>query len=526
MTLIGRFILFLSYLLQSKETYSQTKEFLRYVLEDEKSLFKKYYDAVMMTLVIITVVILIYSVKHPDGEKYIWIDGFAVALFVIEYLLRFWVSSDIHTIVIQEYERATVEGDRFEVKSTLLNVVKSKWDFIISPFSVIDLLAILPSLGSESALKGFIVFRLLKLFRYTTGINQFLKVVLEKRFEFSTLLILVVFNILVSSIAIYIFEGGEATRGNPNLITFFDAIYWAVVTMATVGYGDISPVTNEGRIIAIVLIFSGIAMFAFATSIVTTAFTEKMRMIKEGKYREQIGRLKNHIVICGFGKIGQDLASTLVQAKIPFAIIEKNPQKVEIARDLGYIVLEDDATHTDVLVHAGVGQDAKALVCLAQEDITNIYIALTGRSISPSVTIIAKANDKEVEKKFFLVGVDHIVNMYTLSTFIAAEYLGKPVAFEALDKILLANKDVTLDEIKIDQEMPICGQTLLEANFDALNLILIGIVQHETQKFIFNPSDDTVLYDGDMVIVMGKPMNVAKAETRFLGRHKRYWKQS
>ena len=102
------------------------------------------------------------------------------------------------------------------------------------------------------------------------------------------------------------------------------------------------------------------------------------------------------------------------------------------------------------------------------------------RPVFQDVTSVIGSNHEKWTKKSFLVGVDHIVNMYTLSTFIAAEYLGKPVAFEALDEILLANKNVTLDELKIDQEMPICGQTLLEANFDALNLILIGIVQNNT----------------------------------------------
>jgi voltage-gated potassium channel len=340
-------------------------------------------------------------------------------------------------------------------------------------------------------------------------------VILEKKFELSILLTLVVFDILFASIAIYIFEGGTG-RGNPNLITFFDAVYWSIVTIATVGYGDISPISTEGRVVAIVLIMSGIAMIAFTTSIVTSALAEKMTSIKEDRHRRRALGMRECVVVCGFGRIGRHVMEELTRNRFSCVVLEKNIERVDLARSMGFTALCADATHTEDLMRAGIEKEGRTLVCVADKDLTNLYIALTARSLNEKMKIIAKANDLSIAKKFELVGVNHTVSMYELSTFIAAEYLGKPVAFEAIEDIILSNDDVQIDEVTVRYDDPM---TLQELECGEYGVVLIGIWRDG--KFMFNPSFDVVVHDNDVLIIMGRPSGIAKVGAKIFALGKR-----
>ena len=277
---MNSFFVNFAYFLESSKGYYSTKNFFYEILEDTNSLKRKYFDFFMIFLVLSTVAILIYEVNH---ELLPWLDTYetiAVIIFIIEWLGRLWVSSHSHKHIIEDYEKSQLLNQPYNCTYSIKNIIKEKFSFIISPMSIIDLLAILPYYRPLRILRILMLFRLFKILRYTNSIKQFRHVFQEKKFEFLTLAIMFFMAIAFGSTIIFIYEGAGV---NPNIHNYFDAIYWSVITISTVGFGDISPVTIQGRVATLFLVVGGMGVIAFSTSIVTTALSEKLLIIKRRK---------------------------------------------------------------------------------------------------------------------------------------------------------------------------------------------------------------------------------------------------
>ena len=287
--MVGNLLVRFAFVLQGSVTYRHVKQFFRDILNNPEYSYKKYFDSLMIFLILTSVGILVYEVRHSVPEWMIIYDIYVVSLvFAVEYLLRLWVYSDIHTEIIRAYEEAKFLSKPFSISKVLAEITKEKFRYIISLPAIIDLLAILPAYRPLRILRIFVLFRVFKLLRYTKSINQFVDVLSNKRFELYTLLFLLLFIVMTAGIAIYVFEEDK----NPNITTLFDAFYWALVTISTVGYGDIAPVTPQGRMISILIIISGIAMISFVTSVIVSAFSEKLDTLKENRIIEELNRKK------------------------------------------------------------------------------------------------------------------------------------------------------------------------------------------------------------------------------------------
>jgi len=154
-------------------------------------------------------------------------------------------------------------------------------------------------------------------------------VLVEKRFELYTLSVFVGSVVLIATVAIYLFE---VDAPDSRVASMMDALYWAVITVTTVGYGDIVPVTPEGRVVAMVLVFAGIGVISFATSIIVMAFHEKMRELHDSRVYAQVERKSDITIVCGFGRIGQVVAQRLAAAGDAFVIVDRDAGAVELAR--------------------------------------------------------------------------------------------------------------------------------------------------------------------------------------------------
>jgi len=240
-----------AFYLDSNQTYKKVKRFFWRLMNDDSFIYKRIFDFFMFFLVLISVGILIYDIKnkvHPILEDFDFY--FVTSIFLIEYIIRLWVYNDIHKIIIQEYEEASFLGRNFRLGKVIKEILLKKWEYIRSPFAIIDLLAILPGYRPLRIFRIFVIFRLFKLLRYTKSINTFIEVLANKKFELFILLIAVGFVTFIGGAVIYVFEA----HANPKIANFFDAIYWSLITISTVGYGDITPVTHEGRVLTMVLI--------------------------------------------------------------------------------------------------------------------------------------------------------------------------------------------------------------------------------------------------------------------------------
>lgn len=504
------------YHLDSSYSYNLLKEFTRNILENNQYPYKKYFDFFMIFLVLSTIGILIYEVNHTKVEILNTYEYFAIAVFIIEWLGRLWVYSDIRKTVINDYEETVFLAKKYKLSKSLRKAIKEKFEFIFSPMSIIDLLAILPAYRPLRVLRVFMLFRLFKILRYTNSLKEFLNIFVERKFELYTLGMLSGIVIFFGSTIIFVYEG---TGVNENINNYFDAVYWSLITISTVGFGDIVPVTPEGKFVTLILIINGFLVIAFSTSIVTTALAERMESIKVTRIENEVQKLKEFVVVCGYDIMAKNLAKELLKEKTKVLIVDTDQEKIVAAKDDNFLAILGDSTNMDFLTKIGIGDGATTIIALSDDDATNLSIVLGARTLDENIQIITLVNDQEVENKLKLAGANFIINSNQISAYVAGEYIGQPVAFEAVDGILL-NDDISaqVDEIEIVDGMNIIGKNLNIINFEDYNLTLIGAIDSSNEhEFIFNPvSLDYIIKEKDILIVIGYKESLKELKTDFL----------
>jgi voltage-gated potassium channel len=485
--------------------YLHIKEYFKSLLSNSQNPKKRYIDLMMIFFIVTSIVILIYEVQNPLPHWiYIYDIYFVSLIFLIEYLLRFWVYSDMHKSIIDEYENSQFLGRRFDISIALKEISKKKWEYLTKPSSIIDLLAILPAYRPFRILRFFVLFRIFKLLRYTKSINQFVDVLANKRFELLTLLFILLFVVVVSGVAIYVFE----EELNPNIDSLFDALYWALVTISTVGYGDISPVTTYGRIISIVIIISGIAMISFATSVIVSAFSEKLGELKESRAIDKIKTDRVFIVICGYGKLTKLFLHLNARDLDNYIIIEKESHKVRNAIDSGYHAICDDATRQEALKRYNIDYAKMTLLCLTNSDVENIYITLNAKTISPKIRVIARASDSKLVKKYNLAGASEILLPNEIANTMLFLSIKNPIIYRASHTILMSKSVAIIDEVIISKGGKLVGKSIEMIDFKATKLLFIGIQRGEESQFLFNPAPQIRLLEGDILLVMGMQISL------------------
>ncbi len=516
--MFARLLVYFAYSLKTSSTYSKTKLFFYNLLENPESRYKSYFDLFMICLVMMSVFLLIYEVGGELGNLGIYFENFVVCVFIIEYLLRAWLASDSHKIIIEHFEKTEYLNIRFSASLVIKQIVVKKLEYIFSPFALIDLLAILPSYRPLRILRIFLIFRLFKLFRYSDSMKVFVDVLSSKRFELYTLLIFLGFLIFIGSTAIYLFEN------KPNggqLRHLYDAFYWAIVTISTVGYGDITPQTVGGRLVTVALIITGLGVLSFFTSIIVAAFQDKMHVLRENRTYAELERYKNYIIICGFGRVGQEIARQLDKDQENYIVIDKNVEAIVTAKRKGILAIHDDASKNEVLENAGINRGATAVLCTTGNDVANVYITLSGRYLNADIHIISRANRKENVKKLYQAGADFVIQPFEIAGLLAAEYIGEPVAFEAILGILREEKQVLMETVVIQPGCLIEGKNIGMVNFVDRKLTLVGVISSnpvhqkhknrykvQNQHFYFNPAPHFIIQAQDILVVLGREYSI------------------
>jgi len=496
-------LLSLALFLHRSQKYKAYKQFARDLLFDANNTYKRYFDLTIIFLVISSVLILVYEVKHPVP---LWLDNYDIyfvsIVFAIEYLLRLWVHNDLSEMIIKEYNDTIFLQKDFNLYSVLKFGLYQKLKYMTTPSAIVDLLAILPAYRPLRILRVFILFRVFKLLRYTKSINQFIDVLVNKKFELLTLLFLLVFIVFTSGIAIYILEADK----NANIHTFFDGIYWAIVTMSTVGYGDISPVTDIGRAISILIIVSGIAMISFVTSVIVSAFSERLNEIKEYRIIEQMNKSKSFLIICGYGQLTKMFFRQNRKHIENYVIMDSDISKVEAAKKDGYIAMHDNASSFETLSKFDARYCDITVLCMTASDVENIYVTLNAKSISRKIKVIARVNDPSTINKFKYAGADELLTPNMVANTMIYTAITQPTMYKAIHAILTGKSIANIDEIHIHRSHGMVGSQIKELDFKNNKLLFIGI-QREGE-FIFNPLSSEEIQPYDILLVMGRKISL------------------
>lgn len=294
---------------------------------------------------------------------------------------------------------------------------------------------------------------------------------------------------------------------------FINALYMTVITISTVGFGEIHNLSVPGKIFTMVLILSSFGTYAYAISIITTHFVEgqladlfAIGSRKKSKFR----KMENHIIICGFGRNGQQAAHELLALKQSFLVIEDKHDI--ILNNLGedYRFVEGDATNDDVLMNANITA-AKALITTLPNDADNLFVALTARSLNPNLIIISRATNERSEKKLKMAGVDNIVMPERVGGAHMATLVAKPDVMEFLERLSVhGDAPTNLEEITCS-ELPVAmlDKTIYEIGIRKKTGANIIGLKNADGEFILNPSPDLRVTKGSKLFVLGTPEQIS-----------------
>ena len=491
--LIIQIALFLS----KSKPYLEFKQQVRRLLTDDNWIYKKIFDYVMIVLVITSIFLLVYN-SATLSKDFVFLEELILIVFVTEYFARVWIYGDVHKIVLEHYYKSKFLKKPLPLFAIVRDIAKLKFEYMRTPLAIIDLLAILPDLRALRFLRIFLVFRLFKLFRYTKSINKFLTVIDDKKFELFALFMLFGFVILISSIAMYIFE----IRLNDNINSLFDAIYWSYVTIASLGYGDISPVSSEGRVVTLFLILSGIAFVSFATSIITSAFSDKIIELREEKLRDKINKLKNTTLIFGYNSIAISLYRQLKSnGERPVIICETEKENEEaISRKI--LAIRGEIGDSKFLESIGIRKNVIRVVSLFDNEIKNLNTVLTARSLNRDITIFSLIEQNTNRKKFYLAGVTKVIYPNHIFSKMVTTYIKYPKVFKAIEHIIFRESDIVVEEIKVLPNSFLENRRVDEVEFGKFQMVLFGVLRDG--KFHFNPPKEFQFLKDDILIMFGR----------------------
>jgi voltage-gated potassium channel len=302
---------------------------------------------------------------------------------------------------------------------------------------------------------------------------------------------LLFFMVIVGTVGYMLIEGWS----------FVDALYMTMITLTTIGYGEVKTLSPLGRIYTIGLIIIGVATASYAITVIIELFTsqEFLKQIRDHRRRRELEKICNHCIVCGFGRLGRNLARELKTRSFPMIVIDVREEVIEECHQLGIPAIYGNAADERVLREAGIDR-ARALVAAANSDAENVFIVLTAKGINQNLQIVTRCNSEGSIPKLEKAGADTVISPYVTAGRRIAQMLIHPNVVSFLDGILeFGDHQMRLEEFIIDEKSPLAGLTLQEARLKAAVLA----VTHPEQALLSHPNAETKLLPGAALIVMG-----------------------
>jgi voltage-gated potassium channel len=290
--------------------------------------------------------------------------------------------------------------------------------------------------------------------------------------------------------------------------SFGEALYMTFITISTVGFQEVKPLSPTGRIFTIALILSGIAIIATGANFIFSSIIEGTfgQVFRRQGMEKKLHKIKEHFVICGLGAVGDDIIQEFVRTGEPFVLIDRQKDTIEQFQhehpDLLYVV--GDATNEEILKSAGI-EKAKGIIAVLGNDADNLYICLTARSLHPSLRIISRAIESASIDKLKKAGADYVFSPEKIGAIHLAAAALRPTVMSFLDTILRGQKlDLVLDEVTVKTNSAVAGKTLKEAEISKnIGIVISAIKAKDLNTLNFNPSSDSIINPGDTLIGFG-----------------------
>jgi len=288
--------------------------------------------------------------------------------------------------------------------------------------------------------------------------------------------------------------------------SYFEALYMTVITISTVGFQEVRPLSVPGRIFTMIIISTGIMIGAYTIGTLVRMFIEGelSKTFGRRKVEKKISELKDHYIICGYGRIGSLVCKELQEHNKDFAVIENNPSAIERMEANKVLYLSQDATVEETLIEAGI-MHARGIVTAVGSDADNVFITLTAKGLRPDIFILARASDEKDEIKLKRAGATRVVSPYLIGGKRMAQVLIKPTVVDFIDLAVMENNiGLRMEECRIKPKSHLVGKNLIESNLRKEYGVIIVLIKKHGGEMIFNPQSTEILEADDILVVLGR----------------------
>ena len=327
---------------------------------------------------------------------------------------------------------------------------------------------------------------------------------MERKDHLTFSILLTVILVFVGSVGYMIIEGWSLG----------DAMYMTVITLATVGYGEVHRVSDTGRIFTVFLIFMGVGYFMYVGgNIVQFLVEDRIRVIfGRRKLDKQIAKLKNHYIICGYGRIGRVLTRYLTERYLNVVIIEKNADRQAAMDEDGVLYLIGEASDENLLLKAGI-KEAKGLITAVATDADNVFLTLIAKQLNSGLFIVARAIQNSAKRTLEAAGADKVISPYDLGARRMAHAILRPTVIKFLELAFTDDStDIQVEEIHVRATSRLLNVALKDSGIRQQLDLNILTIKKADGTMIFNPKEDTRIETDDTLVVVGQAQSVSQLE--------------
>jgi voltage-gated potassium channel len=298
----------------------------------------------------------------------------------------------------------------------------------------------------------------------------------------------------------------------------FDAFYMTLTTVTTVGYGEIRPLSQSGRVFNSFLIMVGVTTIFLAVGAMTQTVIELElnQFFGKRRVRSMIDKLEGHIILCGFGRVGRGAAEELRKAGTPFVVIDNNDEKVERAIKAGMLAVLADASQDETLRDVGIVR-AKGLIATLASDADNLFVVLSAKTLNPNLKLSVRIAEESSEQKMRRAGADFVFAPYNTTGHRMARAMLKPHVLQFLDFTEQQGVDVEIEQVLVTDDSSFAGRTLADVDIQYKSSVVILAIRKANGEMLFNPSPESKMSPGDHLIAMGDSTNLQKLGALLMG---------
>ncbi len=295
---------------------------------------------------------------------------------------------------------------------------------------------------------------------------------------------------------------------------FLDSIYMVLLVLTTIGFMEVHPLSDAGRILTMLIAVSGIgaAFYAAVQAIEIIVEGEILGYRMRRKMDKRIMEMRNHYLICGYGRVGHQIATEFGAARVPYVVIDSKPETVSELGPLGVPYIIGDATSDAILEEAGINR-AKGLVACSDSDVANVFVTLSARALNPRLYIVARSGRSETENKLKMAGANRVLSPYTISGRRMAAMVMRPVASDFLDMVTHGGElEFRLYEVPVPDDSPLTDKTLAEAEVRTKSGALVLAIRRPDGSFDLQPHASSTIKKGDTIVVLGTQEQIDSLE--------------